>query len=70
MLPAVVFTPYNVFTGAGGFAAAIAIGAFLGQAIDTLRPRSDLRRRRFIAVGGLSGFLTMIGLILLSAKWR
>jgi F0F1-type ATP synthase membrane subunit c/vacuolar-type H+-ATPase subunit K len=70
VLTAVIFTPAGLFSGAGGFAAAIAIGAFVGQALDAVRPRSDLRRRRFIAAGGLIGFVGMIGLLLLSVKWR
>jgi hypothetical protein len=65
-----IFTPAGLFSGAGGIAASIAIGAFVGQALDTLRPMSDLRRRRFIAAGGLIGSAAMIGLLLLSAKWR
>ncbi len=31
----------DLFSGAGGFAAAIAIGAFIGQALDSLRPATD-----------------------------
>jgi hypothetical protein len=68
VLPAVVFTPEHLFSGAGGFAAAIAIGAFVGQAIGTVRPRSELGRRRLIAVGGFIGFIALIGLILASGK--
>jgi hypothetical protein len=68
VLPAFVFTPENLISGAGGFAAAIAIGAFIGQAFGTVRPASDLERRRQIAIGGFIALMAMIGLILLSAK--
>jgi hypothetical protein len=70
VLPAVFFTPQDLFTGAGGLAAAIAIGAFIGQALGTLRQAPDLERRHQTAVGGFFGLAVMIGLILLSAKWR
>jgi hypothetical protein len=68
VLPVLLITPGDLFSGAGGFAAAIAIGAFIGQALDTLRPVSELRRRRFTAVGGFIGFLAFFGLIFLSAN--
>jgi hypothetical protein len=58
----------HLLTGAGGFAAAIAIGAFVGQGLDILRPASELVRRRRTAAGGLIGAAVMIGLILLSAN--
>jgi hypothetical protein len=70
VLPAVFFTPQDLFTGAGGLAAAIAIGVFLGQVIAITKAVSDQRRRFETAVGGLIGLGTMIGLILLSANWR
>lgn len=70
MLPA-AFTSVNDLTSfVGGLAAAIAVGAFIGQALETINPGSDLRRRRFIAIGDFTGFLVLIGLILFSAKWR
>ncbi|HEY2055180.1 MAG TPA: hypothetical protein VGH14_14710 [Solirubrobacterales bacterium] len=70
MLPASFIPAQDLTSGAGGIAAAIAIGAFIGQVLGTLRPASDLRRRRFIAAGGLIGLALMIGLILLSiTRW-
>jgi hypothetical protein len=55
---------------AGGIAAAIAVGAFLGQTLTTFGSASDRRRRRATGVGGLFGLGIMIGFILLSAnRW-
>jgi hypothetical protein len=65
---AYLFTREDLISDAGGFAAAIAIGAFLGQAVAVASALRDERRREIIAVGGFSGLLTMIGLILLSGK--
>jgi hypothetical protein len=68
MLPA-AFISFDLLTsGVGALAAAIAIGAFIGQALTALGPTSDLKRRRYIAIGGLAGLATMSGLILLSAS--
>jgi hypothetical protein len=58
----------DVTSGAGGLAAAIAIGAFIGQAFNSFSPSSDRKRRRDTATGGLAGFVVMSGLILLSAN--
>jgi hypothetical protein len=52
----------------GGLAAAIAIGAFIGQAFSLIRPTTDLERRRFIAMGGFLGLAALIGLFLFSGK--
>jgi hypothetical protein len=68
VLPVAFFSINDLTSLVGGLAAAIAIGAFGGQALDTLRPRSELRRRRFIALGGFIGLMGMIGLFLVSAK--
>jgi hypothetical protein len=68
VLPAALPGLDTLFSGAGGFAAAIAIGAFLGQAATSFVPSPDRKRRNAIAVGGLFGLLTMIGLIFLSAN--
>jgi hypothetical protein len=67
---ALLISSTNLLTGAGGFAAAIAIGAFIGQGLDILSPSSELVRRRRTAIGGLFGMTLMIGLLLLSAKGR
>jgi hypothetical protein len=61
-------SPDHLFSGAGGFAAAIAVGAFLGQAWAVATSMTDEDRREAIAVGGLIGSVSMIGLILLSVK--
>jgi hypothetical protein len=62
--------PAELFSGAGGFAAAIAVGAFIGQIPPSFVRSSDLARRRYTVVGGLFGLAPMIGLILLSAnRW-
>jgi hypothetical protein len=58
----------SLFSGAGGIAAAIAIGAFIGQAIGSFFPSSEIKRRRYTAVGGLIGLVLIIGLILYSEK--
>jgi hypothetical protein len=69
VLPAaLLFSSQDLFSGSGGIAAAIAIGAFLGQAVAVASALRDERRREFIAAGGFIGLLTMIGLILLSGK--
>jgi hypothetical protein len=52
----------------GGLAAAIAVGAFIGQALAVAASATEDERREAIALGGSIGFLAMIGLILLSAK--
>jgi hypothetical protein len=61
-----LFTRDEVLSIAGGIAAAIAVGAFGGQAVAVLFSSSERSRRRQTAVGGLIGLLTIIGLILLS----
>jgi hypothetical protein len=65
---AFLISPDHLFSGAGGFAAAIAVGAFLGQVWAVASSMTTDERRDLIAVGGLIGLLTMIGLILLSVK--
>jgi hypothetical protein len=61
----VAFASSELVSFTGGVAAAMAIGAFIGQS----RPRSiaapEEVRRRNTAVGGLIGIAVMIGLILL-----
>jgi len=69
VLPAAfLISPDHLFSGAGGFAAAIAVGAFLGQVRAVATSMTNNERRDVIAVGGLIGLLTMIGFILLSVK--
>jgi hypothetical protein len=69
VLPAAfLISPDHLFSGAGGFAAAIAVGAFHGQVWAVASSMTTDERRDIIAVGGLIGLLTMIGLILLSVK--
>jgi hypothetical protein len=63
-------TREDLFSVAGGLAAAIAIGAFAGQAFSILLSLPDDSRRRRTAFGGLLGLGVMIGLVLFSAKWR
>jgi hypothetical protein len=65
---AFLISPDHLFSGAGGFAAAIAVGAFLGQVWAVASSMTTDERRDVIAMGGLIGLLTMIGLILLSVK--
>jgi hypothetical protein len=61
-----LFTAEALFSATGGLAAAIAVGAFLGQvdAIAHGSPEEDRRRRT--AFGGLAGAIVLIGLFLLS----
>ena len=69
VLPAAyLISPDHLFSGAGGFAAAIAVGAFLGQVWAVASSMTTDERRDVIAMGGLIGLLIMIGLILLSVK--
>ncbi|HEY2478577.1 MAG TPA: hypothetical protein VGI17_07590 [Solirubrobacterales bacterium] len=68
MLPVAFLTPEKLLSGAGGLAAAIAIGAFLGQILPSFRPSTEQRRHRDTAVGGLLGLVTMTILIFLSVS--
>ncbi len=68
MLPVAFFSFQELTTGAGGLAAAIAIGAFIGQVASVATSATVEGRRELIAAGGFIGLLTMIGLILLSGK--
>jgi len=70
VLPAAFISVQELTTAVGGLAAAIAVGAFIGQALASFGPSSDRKRRRDTAVGGLLGLGLMTGLILLSAnRW-
>jgi hypothetical protein len=65
-----LFSREDLVSLTGGIAAAIAVGAFVGQAICVLLSSPEQSRRRYTAIGGLLGLGTMIGLILLSASGR
>jgi hypothetical protein len=69
VLPVAFLAPVEVFTGAGGLAAAIAVGGFFGQVISIALSVPDQERRELTAMGGCLGLLAMIGLILLSVEW-
>jgi hypothetical protein len=70
VLPVAFMSVDELTSVAGGIAAAIAVGAFLGQTLTAFGSASDRQRRRAIGVGGLFGLGVMIGLILLSAsRW-
>jgi hypothetical protein len=69
VLPVAFLSLSNLTSLVSGLAAAIAIGAFVGQVFSVAATASDDERREFIATGGLIGLLAMIGFILLSAKW-
>jgi hypothetical protein len=65
----VAFSSITTLTSiAGGFAAAIAVGAFVGQSLTLFRPTTELERRRYIAVGGFLGLALLIALFLFSGK--
>ena len=65
---ALFFTREELFAVTGGIAAAIAVGAFAGQALAVLSALPEPQRRRRTALGGFLGLGVMIGLILLSAR--
>ena len=65
MLPALIVIS-EITADTGGIAAALAIGAFIGQALPGSMAASSEERRRRTALGGLSGMAVMIGLILFS----
>jgi hypothetical protein len=69
VLPVAFISTPELTSVVGGVAAAIAIGAFLGQTLAVVVLMSDRQRREVIAAGGITGLLLMIGFILLSAKW-
>jgi hypothetical protein len=66
----VAFVSSEFISSVGGVAAAMAIGAFLGQAQPRSIKGSDEVRRRNTAFGGLIGIVVMIGFILLSPGGR
>jgi hypothetical protein len=70
VLPASFISLSNLTSIAGGFAAAIAVGAFIGQALTAFGSGSEKKRRRDTAAGGFFGLAVMIVLFLLSVKSR
>jgi hypothetical protein len=70
VLSVAFLTPQELLSGAGGFAAAIAVGAFFGQIQAIASSASDEDRRKATALGGLGGLLAIIGLILFSISSR
>jgi hypothetical protein len=70
VLPVAFLSPNGLLTGAGGLAAAIAIGAFFGQARAVFASSTEEDRRRSTAAGGLAGLAVIIGLILYSKIGR
>ncbi len=68
VLPVAFLTFQDVAPLAGGLAAAIAIGAFIGQARSGFWRVTEQERRRDTAIGGFIGLALIIGLFLLSEK--
>jgi hypothetical protein len=65
----VAFSSISTLTSiAGGLAASIAVGAFIGQSLSLFRPTTELERRRYIALGGFLGMALLIALFLFSGK--
>jgi hypothetical protein len=62
----VAFLTSELISGAGGLAAAMAIGVFGGQILPSSISGSEEKRRRNTALGGLFAIGVMIGLILFS----
>jgi hypothetical protein len=54
--------------GSGGYAAAIAVGAFIGQVVPGLTGAPEKKLRRYTVVGGLAGMGAASLVILLSAS--
>jgi hypothetical protein len=70
VLPVAFISSSSLISGAGGLAAAIAIGAFLGQGWAVFGSTSEETRRRRTTTGGLAGLIAIIGLILVSMGAR
>lgn len=68
VLPVAFLSVSDLTSIAGGLAAAIAIGAFIGQSLSLFRPTTELERRRYIAIGGFLGLAFLIALFLFSGK--
>lgn len=68
MLPVAFLSVSDLTSITGGLAAAIAIGAFIGQSLSLFRPTTELERRRYIAIGGFLGLAFLIALFLFSGK--
>lgn len=65
MLALASFTDFA--TGAGGIAATVAVGAFVGQIYPGLSEAPDARVRRDAVIGGIAGLIVAAGWIVLSA---
>jgi hypothetical protein len=68
VLPVAFSSVSDLTSITGGMAAAIAIGAFIGQSLSLVRPMTELERRRYTALGGFLGLAALIGLFLFSGK--
>jgi hypothetical protein len=68
VLPVAFLTFQDVAPLVGGLAAAIAVGAFIGQARSGFWNVSEQERRRDTAIGGFIGLALVIGLFLFSGK--
>jgi len=66
VLPVAFISLGDLTSATGGLAAAIAVGAFIGQTLTAFGSGNDKRRRRDTAVGGLFGLAVMSAFILLS----
>jgi hypothetical protein len=56
-------------TGAGGFAAMIAVGAFIGQVGSAIREEPDTTLRRSAVIGGLIGMGIGLVILLSAIPW-
>jgi hypothetical protein len=56
-------------TGAGGFAAMIAVGAFIGQIGPAIKEEPDAALRRNAVIGGLSGLAIGLVILLSAIPW-
>jgi hypothetical protein len=55
--------------GAGGYAAAIAVGAFLGQVVPGFTGASETKLRHDTVVGGMGGFVVASVILLSAIRW-
>ncbi len=69
MLPIASSLFIQFATGAGGFAAMVAVGAFLGQIGPAIKEQSDTVLRRNAVIGGLSGLVIGLVILLSATPW-